>query len=480
MRLFNHSRIHFLLMFVVIFLLSFNFTILRSVRNTLAVVDLGNGSHMIPFFELFGALPAAILTTWALTKLMNRFSLRSVFLITLMGFLTFFLLFACLIYPFFIEWQKKALESATCSPSLVQGCGIAFSMLFYCLAELWKPALINILFWGLLNNHVTIGDAKNLYAFLLLGASFGALCAGPILKICNSEASWTMLHFSSRQWTHAFILITFVLLFVGLIIGLLYDRLYFQFSQEQKKSNPASIQPSFSLQESFQLCMTSKPLFLLSGIVIADYIAYSLGEVIFLDILKKRYSSPCDYCTFLGTLSSWGSALTIVFALIAPMILQKYRWVVAALALPLFLFVVEGLFFFFLRAEHMTFTFFGWSHPRWLHAVILLGSLHYCVCRALKYTLFDASKELAFVFLPQEQKVKGKLIVDGICARLGRGSSSGISLLLIQICGGVLASSLISGVIVIGIACGWIWATKKLGLKLENVPEKVAHSRFLP
>ena len=177
MRPFSHSRIPFLLMFWVIFCLSLNFTILRSVRNTLAVVDLGNGSQMIPFFELFGALPAAILTTWVLTKLMNRFSLRSVFLITLMGFLTFFLLFACLIYPFFIEWQKKALDSATFSPSLVKGCGTAFSMLFYCLAELWKPALINILFWGLINNHVTIGNAKNLYAFLLFrGKLWSSFC----------------------------------------------------------------------------------------------------------------------------------------------------------------------------------------------------------------------------------------------------------------------------------------------------------------
>jgi AAA family ATP:ADP antiporter len=439
------------------------------------VVDLGNGSHLIPCFELFGALPSAILTTWVLTKLMNRFSLRYVFLITLMGFLALFLLFACLIYPFFIEWQKKALDSTTFSPSFVKGCGTTFSMLFYCLAELWKPALINILFWGLINNHLTVGNAKNLYAFLLLGASIGALFAGPILKACNSEASWTILHLSSRKWTHAFMLTTFVLLFVGLITAFLYDRLYLRFSQHQKNDTPPTY-PSLSLQDSFRLCMTSTPLLLLSGIVIADYIAYSLGEVIFLDILKKKYPSPCDYCVFLGILSSWGSALTIIFALIAPLILRKYRWVVAALILPLFLLVIEGLFFVFLRSKQLTVSIFWWNELRWIHAVILLGSLHFSVCRALKYTFFDASKELAFVSLPIAQKVQGKLIIDGICARLGRGSSSGISLLLIHICGGVLASSLISGVIVIGVACGWLWATKKLGLKLEVATEEVAHA----
>src|SRR5262249_7037543 len=150
---------------------------------------------------------------------------------------------------------------------------------------------------------------------------------------------------------------------------------------------------------------------------LADYIAYSLGEVIFLDVLKKKYSSPCDYCAFLGNLSSWSSALTIIFALIAPVFLRKYRWVVSALILPLSLLVIEGLFFIFLRSQRLTMNLFGWSDLRWIHAVILLGSMHFSVCRALKYTFFDASKELAFVFLPREQKVKGKLIIDGICTR---------------------------------------------------------------
>ena len=91
------------------------------------------------------------------------------------------------------------------------------------------------------------------------------------------------------------------------------------------------------------------------------------------------------------------------------MILRKYRWVVAALILPLFLLVIEGLFFIFLRSKQLTLSFFGWSDLRWIHAVILLGSLHFSVCRALKYTFFDASKELAFVFLPREQKVRESL-----------------------------------------------------------------------
>lgn len=47
-----------ILMFNIFLLLNLNFTILRSLRNTLAVIDLGSGAHFIPVFELFGAMPA--------------------------------------------------------------------------------------------------------------------------------------------------------------------------------------------------------------------------------------------------------------------------------------------------------------------------------------------------------------------------------------------------------------------------------------
>jgi len=90
----------FFLMFTLFLLLNLNFTILKSLRNTLAVVDLGGGAHTIPFFELFGALPGAFLMTSLLAFLLRRFSIEKVFLSTLIIFLGFFLIFAIWVYPF--------------------------------------------------------------------------------------------------------------------------------------------------------------------------------------------------------------------------------------------------------------------------------------------------------------------------------------------------------------------------------------------
>ena len=395
--------------------------------------------------------------TWLLARWITSFSLRKVFIITMSGFLLFFVLFSCFIYPYLITWQKSVSEA-----SVISTC---FSMLFYVIAELWKPALINILFWGLLNQTLSNSDAKRLYAPLFLGSSLGAVLAGPVLMVCNSENSWRWFHLSSEKWTHSLIVISFVLVFIGMAALWLYDRLYHCLK-------PEIFSESLSLNRSLRECVRSKPLLLLSGIVLADYIAYSLGEVVFLDILKRKFPHPCDYCRYLGYLSSLSSALTILIAsMIAPIVLRKCRWVISALILPLFLLLIEGIFFICLRSQKGAFHLFGWTENQWLWTLILLGSLNFSLCRALKYTFFDASKELAFVSLPEDLKLKGKLMIDGLGARLGRGGSSALSLLLIEICGGVLASSLVSGIVVIVVAGGWIWVTQRLSESIESKEE---------
>jgi ATP:ADP antiporter, AAA family len=203
--------------------------------------------------------------------------------------------------------------------------------------------------------------------------------------------------------------------------------------------------------------------------VIADYIAYSLGEVIFLDVLKLQFPNPTDYCNYMGTLALWGGIVTFVSSVfITPFVLQRYRWLVAALVTPICLLLTEGLFFIFLRAQSVGHLWFGWTEAEWIMVVVVLGSIQYCICRGAKYTLFDASKEIAFVWMPDFQRMKGKLVVDGLCARLGRGGASMLSIGLIKISGGVLGSALVTGFIALGMALSWLISTFKLGQFIDG------------
>ncbi|CRX38874.1 Npt1/Npt2 family nucleotide transporter [Estrella lausannensis] len=454
----NRFKKILLLMFSITLFLNVAFAMLRSLRNTLAVVDLGSSAAVIPYFELFGALPGSILITWMLSGLIDRCSIQRVYYGAMIAFAAFFLSFTFLLYPL-LPALKAGGEGAS---FLLQG----ISMGFYVVCELWKPVLLSILFFGFVMRRISPEEAKKTYPLLMLGASLGSALAGPIVTVCTSGSFGDALSYMGKGWSGSLTLMIMIIVLLGLLSACCFFYL-------DRLMNPLSAREIPESQcrflEKVSYCFQSRELRLMGWIVIADYIAYSLAEVLFLEVLKQKYPDPKDYCHYLGILSTLSGALTIASAfLLAPTLLQRKGWTAAALATPVILLLTEGAFFVFLRGRFFTEQWIGWSADEWIQCLVVLGSLQYCLCRAAKYTLFDSSKELAYVLLPAREKREGKLVIDGMCARVGRGSASFLSIGLIALSGSVLGSALPAGILAIGVTCSWITSVLRLGDRLES------------
>ncbi len=447
----------FFLMFGIVCLLNICYTILRSARNALAVADLGGGAGSIPWFELCGAMPGAGLMTLLLTYLLNRHSIRKVFFIVLAFFVSFFLLFSLCIYPLL-----PSCKTLFHNPSVAAFVPVFASMLFFVMAELWKIALLTVLFWGLVNQYIPLSNAKRFYAPLMLGGSVGTILAGPLISLCTSDV------LSHRSWTESLALLMWVLAILSIGAAWLFHLLWNYFSEETKAAPASSVEEKpvetkaepLSVWSSILICCRSRYLLLLAWITIADYVAYALGEIIFLDILKQRFPDPREYCDFMGKLSLWNGILTAFSALvITPYLLRRCRWVVASLVTPICLLVTEGAFFFAILNPSLSLE---------LEVLVFLGTLFFCFVRAAKYTLFDTSKEISFILLPPLEKMQGKLVVDGMCARIGRGGGSFLTLALVQIFGSVLATAPLAAGISLLIAFSCVLATFHLGALVEK------------
>lgn len=453
----TRSNSLFFLMVAVVCLLNVNYAILRSARNALTVADLGGGAGSIPLFELCGTMPGAVLMTFFLTKLLNRFSIYRVFLMTLSFFVGFFLIFSFMIYPN-LGLLKEFLEYSTFIPfhqNLAILLPMVLSMLFFVMAELWKISLLTVLFWGLVNHYIPMDRAKKYYAPLMLGGSIGTIVAGPLISICTSD------FISNRSWSSSLGLMMGMIALISLLIAWMVQMLWKILAHERAEIQHVEKEESpVSVWDSIKVCMKSSYLLLLAWITVADYIAYALGEVIFLDVLKQKYPDPRQYCDFMGSLSLWNGVLTAISALfITPFLLKKCRWIVASLVTPICLLVTQIAFFFAL------------SHPiisKETDLLILFGTLMFCLVRAAKYTLFDTSKELSFLLLPPLEKMQGKLVIDGMCARIGRGGASFLSLLLIQVCGSVLAIVPVAAPLALLISASCALATSRLGVLVEK------------
>jgi AAA family ATP:ADP antiporter len=308
----------------------------------------------------------------------------------------------------------------------------------------------------------------------MLGSSLGAIFAGPVTVFCSSLFSFHLFPLSSERWQHSLYLLTFFLVLCGIITILSFNLLYKELKKTASVPEPlqkTSSKTSFSrkllsLSSSLQYLLKSPYLCALLLIVVAEYVSYALGELIFLETLKELYPAPSDYCKFMGNLTLWTGILTGISALLfTPYILQTYSWGKAALITPILMVIMTFAFFFTVQCGKIG--ILPGSSP--LHFAVMLGSLHFAIGRSAKYTLFDATKELAFIPLSQEAQIKGKLIIDGIGSRLGRGTSSFLSILLFLILGSPGESALFAGILAFAFALISIPASRSIGAQFEKI-----------
>jgi AAA family ATP:ADP antiporter len=92
------------------------------------------------------------------------------------------------------------------------------------------------------------------------------------------------------------------------------------------------------------------------------------------------------------------------------------------------------------------------------------GSCYYVVSTTAKYTLFDTCKEMAFLSIDSEKRMKAKGVIDSIGSRLGKSGASCIYQALFILFGSSINGniSLIGGISIFMIGMS-IVATRQLG-----------------
>ena len=447
-------------MMFIVTMINVNFSILRSMRNALVVADSGGSAALIPYFELFGTFPASILLTWGLSRLMRTFSFRFIFSATMFFFLAFFIAFAFWIYP-----QKEHIQTVLQLKGFVTNWP---DLIFYVMAELWKVSLLSVIFWGFLNQNLNLDEAKKYYPPLLLGTSIGTLLSGPLTVFCTSAYSWTLFPLSANRWQHSLYMLTFCLILCGLLTHFAFRKLHNRFQGSQGRvTSPLQFSKKLSLSSSLRYLAESPYLRSLLLIVVAEYICYTLGELIFLETLKTKYPTPAEYCGFMGNLSFWMGLLIAVSAIfITPYLINTYSWGQTFLMTPMLMIGATLAFF-----SVATLAQYGSFTEGYLTLAIILGSIHFCIGRAAKYTLFDSIKELAFIPLNREGQTKGKLIIDGIGSRLGRGASSFLSIILFFFMGGPCESVLFAGILALLFAMIMLPSSRLVGTELEKATQ---------
>ena len=105
-----------------------------------------------------------------------------------------------------------------------------------------------------------------------------------------------------------------------------------------------------------------------------------------------------------------------------------------------------------------------------LALIVLFGAFQNVISKVSKYSFFDSTKEMAYIPLDQDAKLKGKAAIDVVGSRLGKSGSSWIQVALIDLIGtgSILSITHILLPIVAFVTLTWILAVRSLSRQFED------------
>ncbi|WP_316354425.1 Npt1/Npt2 family nucleotide transporter [Candidatus Trichorickettsia mobilis] len=424
-----HESKKFLPMAAMMFCILFNYAILRSVKDGFVVTAIG--PEAIGFLKTYIVLPAAILAMIIYTKLCNAMSQQKVFYVITSFFIVYIAIFAFILYP---EPDKFNLDPETIVrlseqyPNFkwfIRIIGYWSFASFYAISELWGSLMLSLLFWQFANQITKTEEAKRFYSmFGLLGNA-----ALPLASLVIGYFLSENVHIVAEKFR--FIPVLMIVIVSAATVMFLYAWINANVLTDPTLYTPASgkvkkAKVKLSIGESLKMIFSSKYLGLIAILVLSYGVSINLVEGVWKAKVKQLYPTKEAYTMFMGEFQAWQGFAAIIFMVVGSNILRRVSWGTAAILTPLMILITGVAFFAFIFfdnviAMHLT----GLLSSGPLVVAVVIGMIQNVLSKATKYSLFDSTKEMAYIPLDDELKTKGKAAVDVVGGRFGK-SGGGI------------------------------------------------------
>ncbi len=460
---------------VMFFLLCICYSILRNLKDSVNLA--ASGAEAIPFIKVYGMLPGAIIGTWFYTKLRSFFSRENVFYILVSSFVAYYLLYAFVLFPNSETLHLTSLD-ATLKGILPSGFNGLISMisnwsvtLFYVIAELWSVIVLTVLFWGFANDITPLPQAKRCYGLLNIGSNLSPIFGGFLGLIASS------LVFTSRSadpmqqsLTSSIVLVS---IFAVMAMALFYwiNRRVVPFEPETVDSHAESVKNSnkkrLSVRDCIRYISKSRYLTCLALIVLGFNIAINFTDVLWKAQLKKQFT-PDEILRHMNMVTIGIGCIATIGGVLFSVMVRRLGWTFVAMLTPAVMVLMAIGFFSFMFFENALTGFavslFGVTP---LVMTVYFGSLQNCLSKAGKYSVFDASKELAFLALEPEARLRGKAAIDGLGSGVGKSGASLTYQALILGTGSIALSTPFIAGILVAVFTAWIFSVRHISKEFK-------------
>ncbi|HSX26782.1 MAG TPA: Npt1/Npt2 family nucleotide transporter [Chlamydiales bacterium] len=461
-------------LFFLKFFIAFTYGVLTTMKDAFVVTAEGSGAEVIPVLKGWIVLPIAMGVTLLYSKLTNLFKRSTLFNGIILFFMAFIFLYGFVLYP-----NLDALSPHTSADKLLHFLGQEnahwvsiyrnwIQSVFFVMTELWGQVVFFLLFWGFVNHICNFNEAKRSYNLFLAGGDLALIVTGPLVVYFTSKA----VHFQDALQN-----LTLCTLFFGAMILLFHWQLTRSLKKDERLYQPENQgveleqKTKLSLLDSLKFIVRSKYLRCIAMMVVGYGLVINLTEVTWKANLKLVYPETGDYQAFMASMGSAIGVISLVVSLFfSGVVVRRLGWHFSAQVTPIVVGVSSLIFLSLFLFRDLLGPLADFTP---LMAIVLFGAFQNSISKTMKYTFFDSTKEMAFIPLDQESKVKGKAAIDVIGSRLGKSGAAWIQILFIQIAGTGSVLSITSYLLpLIGFTLlFWILSVRSLNKQLETSQE---------
>lgn len=417
----------------------FVYTVLRQSKDQL-ILGIG-GANVIPYAKVVVMIVAAVLGVQH-SKITRKYSHKKAFLISIVPFISFFLLFAVL-FKHAGTLQMSPARIADLSAKipflryffLVIGNWMSTS--YYVFAEMFGSFILGVSFWQLVNFYYSHSQAKRIYAYFGLWAQLGNYLAG------KAMVNISTIFKETRDMNNNVFLVTSVVMVASAIV---LAALFYFFNIALKKhkienTQSAEKKPKVKLhwKESLKQ-LSAHPALLLTAFLSVWYGLCATSMEVYWKGKVMEYYGTHGYGVFMGHYQQYTAIVSVIMVLLGGALMRNLPWIVPALLTPLIVMISSSLLFGlklpFIKAILGKILNFSPDalQDEMLYITVIIGAGALIVFKAFKYTLFDPTKEMFTRSRTADESIKIKSL-ETFVGRFGKGGSSVIQTFILGIPG---------------------------------------------